>query len=97
MKIKFLSGLLAATVASLSIQEAAAQGFRINEVDAQTAGTDVAEFVEIFNAAGAVSLSGHALVFFNGSNNTEYQVFDLGNVPDVGALTTDANGFLSHW
>ncbi|MGR3497671.1 MAG: ExeM/NucH family extracellular endonuclease [Limimaricola soesokkakensis] len=52
----------------------------INEVDADTAGTDTQEFVEIFDGgAGNTPLDGHVLVFFNGGNadNASYETIDL--------------------
>ena len=48
----------------------------INEVDADTAGTDTLEFVELFGAANA-PLDGLVLVFYNGSNDQSYAAFDL--------------------
>jgi hypothetical protein len=60
----------------------------INEVDADTAGTDTAEFVELYDGgAGNASLDGLVLVFFNGSNGLSYAAFDLDGE------STDANGF----
>ena len=50
----------------------------INEVDADQAGTDAAEFVELYVEGGGVaSLDGMTLVFFNGSTDLSYEVFDL--------------------
>ncbi len=50
----------------------------INEVDANTLGTDTAEFVELFDGgAGNLSLNGYTLVFFNGTNDKSYYVLDL--------------------
>ena len=60
----------------------------INEVDADTPGTDAAEFVEIYDGGvGSTSLDGLALVFYNGSNDLVY-----GSV-DLDGLTTDSDGF----
>lgn len=58
----------------------------INEVDCDTAGTDILEFVELFGAPGA-PLDGLVVVFYNGSNDLSYNAFDL----DGFAL--DSNGF----
>ena len=45
----------------------------INEVDADTPGADVAEFVEFYNpSASDASLDGLVAVFFNGSNDQAY-------------------------
>jgi hypothetical protein len=50
----------------------------INEIDADTPGADVAEFIELYDGGlGNTSLAGLALVFFNGSNDVSYAVFDL--------------------
>ncbi|KYF87214.1 hypothetical protein BE17_09500 [Sorangium cellulosum] len=52
----------------------------INEVDYDQAGTDGAEFIEIYNGTGApVDLAGHALVLVNGSSSSlsAYETFDL--------------------
>ena len=62
--------------------------FIINELDADTAGTDTLEFVEIYDGGvGNSSLDGLVLVFYNGSNNLSYNAFDLDG------FTTDANGY----
>jgi hypothetical protein len=60
----------------------------INEVDSDTPGTDVAEFVELYDGgAGATSLDGLVLVFYNGSNDLTYGSVDLDGV------STDADGY----
>ena len=60
----------------------------INEVDADTAGTDILEFVEIYDGgSGNVSLDGLVVVFFNGSSDTSYAAFDLDG------FSTSANGY----
>ncbi|MDC9723448.1 MAG: T9SS type A sorting domain-containing protein, partial [Urechidicola sp.] len=58
----------------------------INESDADTAGTDVAEFIELFWTANT-ALDGYSVVLFNGSDDMSYQAFDLDG------YSTDANGF----
>jgi hypothetical protein len=62
----------------------------INEVDYDQAGTDTAEFVEIYNpTASSISLTNQALVFVNGAVNTEYRRVDLGpagSIPSQGYL-----------
>ena len=58
----------------------------INEVDADTPGTDEAEFVELYGPPN-LSLDGLVLVFFNGSSDTAYAAYDLDG------FTIDANGF----
>ena len=60
----------------------------INEVDSDSPGTDVLEFVELYDGGvGNSSLDGKVLVFYNGSNNLSYSTFDLTG------YTTDANGY----
>ncbi|WP_456868194.1 endonuclease/exonuclease/phosphatase family protein [Galbibacter sp. BG1] len=60
----------------------------INEIDADTEGTDIAEFVELYDGGvGNSSLDGLTLVFYNGSNNLSYQTYSLDG------YTTDANGY----
>ncbi len=58
----------------------------INELDADTAGSDTLEFVELFAAANT-DLSGLVLVFYNGSSDTVYASFDLDGA------STDAQGY----
>jgi predicted extracellular nuclease len=60
----------------------------INEVDADTPGADMAEFVELYDGGtGNTSLGGLTLVFYNGSNDLSYGSVDLDGV------STDANGY----
>ena len=50
----------------------------INEVDADTPGSDTAEFIELFDGgAGQTALDGLALVLFNGSDTLSYRSIDL--------------------
>ncbi len=50
----------------------------INEVDADQAGTDDAEFIELFDGGvGNTSLTGLVMVLFNGSDGASYLSFDL--------------------
>ncbi|MDX1547812.1 MAG: lamin tail domain-containing protein, partial [Rhodothermales bacterium] len=58
----------------------------INEVDADTPGTDSAEFVELFGSPG-LALDGLVLVLYNGNGDVAYDAFDLDG------FTTDADGF----
>lgn len=48
----------------------------INEVDAEMAGIDLAEFVELYGPAN-MSLDGMSLVFLNGTTDAVYQSFSL--------------------
>ncbi|BCX50394.1 endonuclease I [Haloferula helveola] len=60
----------------------------INEVDADTPGTDAAEFVELFDGGtGNTALDDYVLVFFNGNGAVSYAAYDLDG------LSTDANGY----
>ncbi len=52
--------------------------FLINEVDADTAGTDTLEFLEIYDGGvGNTALDGLVVVMYNGSNNLSYGAYDL--------------------
>lgn len=60
----------------------------INEVDSDTPGTDVLEFVEIYDGGiGNSELSGLVLVFYNGNDDKSYAAYDLDG------YSTDANGY----
>lgn len=75
---RYASRLCAAALFATSLPATAA--VLINELDADQAGTDAAEFVELYNtSATPVSLDGMVLVFFNGSatNDVSYAAFDL--------------------
>ncbi|MFZ5916290.1 MAG: Ig-like domain-containing protein [Chloroflexota bacterium] len=61
----------------------------INEVDADTPGTDELEFVELYDGGvGNTSLDGLVVVFYNGNGDTSYAAFDLDG------FSTDADGYL---
>ena len=50
----------------------------INEVDADQAGSDAEEFIELYDGGvGNTSLDGHLLVLYNGSDDASYRAFDL--------------------
>ncbi|NJO90239.1 MAG: lamin tail domain-containing protein [Chloroflexia bacterium] len=60
----------------------------INEIDADTEGTDVLEFVELYDGGfGNTSLDGYVVVFYNGSNDLSYAAYDLDG------YSTDGNGY----
>jgi hypothetical protein len=61
----------------------------INELDTDTPGTDVKEFIEIKSATPNFSLNGYVLVFFNGGDNKSYMKFDLD------AYTTNNEGIMT--
>ncbi|MFK7755532.1 MAG: lamin tail domain-containing protein [Flavobacteriales bacterium] len=73
MKTILLS-VLALTYSVLSYSQVT-----INEIDADTEGSDILEFLELY-AETETSLDGHTLVLFNGSNNTVYNTIDLDGV-----------------
>jgi len=58
----------------------------INEVDADTPGSDTAEFIEIFWTP-STALDGYVVVLFNGSTDLSYYAIDLDG------YSTDSNGF----
>jgi predicted extracellular nuclease len=63
-------------------------GVIINEADADTAGTDILEFVELFDGgAGNTALDGLVVVFYNGNGDVSYNAFDLDG------FSTDADGY----
>ncbi|MBU1099354.1 MAG: choice-of-anchor D domain-containing protein [Bacteroidetes bacterium] len=60
----------------------------INEVDADTPGTDDAQFIELYSIGTAnVSLNGLTLVLFNGNDDLSYRSVDLDG------YSTDASGY----
>ena len=62
----------------LNVNPLAPPNVVINEIDSDQAGTDTAEFVEIYDGgSGDTSLSGLVVVFYNGSNDESYAAFDL--------------------
>ena len=64
----------------------------INEVDSDTPGLDVKEFIELKSASPYFSLNGYSLVMFNGSSS------GLGSLSyfsiNLNGLVTDANGIV---
>lgn len=60
----------------------------INELDADTQGTDTQEFLELFDGGkGNTGLAGLVLVLYNGNNDASYAAFDLDD------YTTNAAGY----
>ncbi len=60
----------------------------INELDSDTPGIDIAEFIELYDGgSGNTSLDGLVVVFYNGSSDTSYDSFDLDG------YTTNADGY----
>lgn len=82
----------------------------INEVDADTTGTDVAEFIELYDGGvGNTSLNGLTVVLYNGNGDVSYRAFDLdgfstnaagyfiiGNAGVAGVDVTFAGDFLQN-
>lgn len=61
----------------------------INEVDADTAGSDVEEFIELFDGGvGNTPLNGFVVVLYNGSDN-----LSTGNAIDLTGFSTDQDGY----
>ncbi len=61
----------------------------INELDSDTAGTDMLEFVELYDGGiGNTELAGLVVVFYNGTTDTSYAALDLDG------FTTDEDGYL---
>lgn len=74
----------------------------INEIDADTPGSDTEEFIELksFDTGGVAqpnySLNGYVLVFYNGSNNWVYRTIDLdGYVTDINGIIHFGNAEVS--
>jgi DNA/RNA endonuclease G (NUC1) len=62
----------------------------INEIDADPPGTDVAEFVELYDGGvGSTQLDGLVVVFYNGNGDVSYSAFDLDG------YSTDATGYFT--
>ncbi|MEO1050397.1 MAG: endonuclease/exonuclease/phosphatase family protein [Bacteroidota bacterium] len=60
----------------------------INEIDADTPGSDELEFIELFDGGtGNSSLEGLVVVFYNGNGDASYRVESLSG------FSTDANGY----
>ena len=90
MKTMFFRHLIPSLLAIIGLASNAQAQVKINELDAQTPGADMAEFVELSDGGvGNTSLDGLILVLFNGSgdNNLSYLAADLTG------FTTDSNGF----
>jgi endonuclease/exonuclease/phosphatase family metal-dependent hydrolase len=66
----------------------------INEVDADTPGSDALEFIELFDGGvGNTDLTGLTLVAFNGSDNRSYNFGGFSNAVDLDGFSTDAEGY----
>lgn len=66
----------------------------INEVDADTPGTDSAEFIELYDGGtGNVSLDGLVLVAYDGDSDTSYNLGGQANAIDLDGHSTNDDGF----
>ena len=66
----------------------------INEVDADTPGSDALEFIELYDGgAGNTPLDGLVLVTYNGSDDQSYNLGGFSNAIDLDGFSTDANGY----
>lgn len=77
-------------LSAVTFAPAAGAALILSEIDSDTPGVDVAEFVEIYSTTGTTtSLDGFSIVFFNGAptNNTSYLAFDLDG------FSTNASGY----
>jgi hypothetical protein len=82
------SAILSLVVIGLASAPQAKASVIINEIDSDTVGTDILEFIELYDGGvGNTSLNGLVVVFFNGSSDTSYAAYDLDN------FTTDNAGF----
>lgn len=64
----------------------------INEIDPDTPGSDVLEFVELKSATPNFSLNGYVLVFFNAGSSAPYSNSASYFAMDLDGYTTDING-----
>ncbi len=80
--------MLTTLMATLIFAGALSADVIINETDADTASTDVLEFVELYDGGGGnTPLDGMVVVFYNGSSDSSYSAYDLDG------FSTDANGY----
>lgn len=71
-----------------SVYAAISSNIVINEIDADTYGTDYDEFIELYDGgSGNTDLTGLVLVLYNGIGDVSYAAYDLDGE------TTDANGY----
>lgn len=81
-----LTASLNASSAKADISVAQGPALVINEVDYDNVGTDLNEFVELFNKSSApVSLAGISLLLVNGNNSSPYLTLDLSPVGQLNA------------
>jgi endonuclease I len=66
----------------------------INEIDPNTASTDVKEFVELKSTTSNFSLDGYIVVFFNAGSTSPYSGIASYYAIDLDGLVTDGNGIV---
>ncbi len=66
----------------------------INELDADTPGSDILEFIELKSATPNFSLNGYVLVFFNGGSTSPYSGSSSYFALDLDGYSTDVNGII---
>ena len=85
-KAELIKPCLLALTCGLSTSNHAA--LVINEIDYDQAGTDTAEFIELFNTgASTVSLDNYSIMLINGTNSSSYRNIDLSG------FDIDADGY----
>lgn len=85
-KPKIISLSLLALTSSIAFSSHAA--IVINEIDYDQPGTDIAEFIELFNSGtSAIPLDNHSIDLINGSTSTSYRSIDLSG------FNISANGY----
>lgn len=73
---------------NFTVEDLTADYVMINELDADTPGTDSAEFIELYDGGvGNTNLDGLIVVFWNGANDTSYRTIDLNG------FDTDSEGY----
>ncbi|RMF59780.1 MAG: hypothetical protein D6743_15870, partial [Calditrichaeota bacterium] len=84
----FVSYLFCVVVVSLFFSTVLSAQVLINEVDADTPGSDDMEFIELYDGGGGnTPLDGLVVVLFNGADDQSYRAFDLDG------FSTDSDGF----
>jgi endonuclease I len=66
----------------------------INEIDTNTASTDVKEFIELKSETPNFSLDGFVIVFFNAGSTSPYSGTESYYAIDLDGLVTDGNGII---
>lgn len=76
--MKIITCFIRSSILTLSIFSTASATVLINEIDYDQAGTDIAEFIELFNSGpDNINLANYRLDLINGATTTVYRSFDL--------------------